>query len=89
MPEQYDRWHRPSAAELKQRRAEHAQREAVEEAARKEALQIVERWKPRTGERAWRAMVADDPGRCSRWNAVARCVLPWLPHRPRARHSHA
>jgi hypothetical protein len=35
MPEQDDRWHRPSAAELRQRRAERAQREATEEAARK------------------------------------------------------
>jgi hypothetical protein len=44
MPEHDDRRHRPSAAELKQRHAERAQREAAEEAARKEALQIVERW---------------------------------------------
>jgi hypothetical protein len=72
MPEQDDRWHRPSAAELRQRRIERAQREAAEEAARKETPQIVERW--------IRALAA---GRGSLWSptiraAVLACGVPWL-----------
>jgi hypothetical protein len=44
MPEQRDRSHRPIGEELKRMWAERAQREAAEEAARKEALEIVEWW---------------------------------------------
>jgi hypothetical protein len=71
MPEHHDRWHRPSAAELKQRHAERAQQEAAEETARKEALQIVERWN--------HALAA---GRCGLWSPTIRAAVlagtPWL-----------
>jgi hypothetical protein len=71
MPEQDDRWHRPSAAELKQRHVERAQREVAEEAARKEALQIVERWN--------HALAG---GRGELWSPTIRAAvlagMPWL-----------
>jgi len=71
MPEQDDRWHRPSAAELKRRHAERAQREAMEEAARREALQIVERWN--------HALAAGRGGlRSPTIGAAVLAGMPWL-----------
>src|SRR6516164_4292426 len=71
MPEQRDRSHRPTGEELKQMWAERAQREAAGEAARKEALQIVERWN--------HALAA---GRGELWSPTIRAAvlagMPWL-----------
>jgi hypothetical protein len=71
MPEHDDRWRRPSTAELKQRRFVRAQREAAEEVARKEALQIVEKWN--------HALAA---GRGELWSPTIRAAvlagMPWL-----------
>src|SRR5215475_5768712 len=71
MPEQRDRSHRPVGEELKRMWAERAQREAAEEAARKEALQIVERWN--------HALAA---GRGELWSPTIRAAvlagMPWL-----------
>jgi hypothetical protein len=71
MPEQRDRSHRPIGEELKRVWAERAQREAAEEAARKEAQQIVERWN--------RALAA---GRGELWSPTIRAAvlagMPWL-----------
>jgi hypothetical protein len=71
MPEQRDRSHKPTGEELKRMWAERAQREAAEEAARKEALQIVERWN--------HALAA---GRGELWSPTIRAAvlagMPWL-----------
>jgi hypothetical protein len=71
MPEQRDRSHKPSGEELKRMRAEREKRQAAEKAARKEALQIVERWND--------ALAA---GRGELWSPTIRAAvlagMPWL-----------
>ncbi len=71
MPEQRDRSHKPIGDELKRMWAERAQREAAEQAARKEAIQVVERWN--------HALAA---GRGELWSPTIRAAIlagmPWL-----------
>jgi hypothetical protein len=71
MPEQHDRSHRPSGEELKRMWAEREKRQAAEEAARKDALQIVERRNH-----------ALSAGRGELWSPTIRAAvlagMPWL-----------
>jgi hypothetical protein len=79
-PEQRDRSHRPFGKELKQMLAERTKREAAEEATRKEALRIVERWNRALAAGRGELWSPTIPGRFPRWNAVARREPPGMPH---------
>ena len=58
-----------------------AKRQVADAAARAEAKAVIERWNEQLA--ASRDMlVAHDPGRADRRDALARRVLPWLRHEP-------